>query len=173
MFSFKKLEVSDFSLLLKWLNSKHVKEYWDTEVYYNDKAIYDKYYPRIIKQKIDMFIIFHLNTPIGYIQTYNEDNIAKYKLTEKAYGIDLYIGNTNFLHKGYGKAIIIEFVEKYIFSNKSLNYCVIDPELSNVIAQKAYYKAGFRHVNTVYSDVESKNQYLMVLTRDSINLNFK
>lgn len=166
MISFKKLAVSDFGLLLEWLNSKHVKEYWDTDVYYNEKAVYDKYYPRIIKQKIDMYIIYYLNTPIGYIQSYNEDKIAKYKLTEKARGIDIYIGNPNYLYKGYGKAIIIEFIEKYIFSNKSIIYCVIDPELSNVIAQKAYYKAGFRHVNTVYSDTESKNQYLMVLRRD-------
>lgn len=166
MYNFKRLTISDFPLLFVWLTAPHVKEYWDTDTYYDEKDIYDKYYPRMLNERIKMYIIYSELRPIGYIQTYKEYDQDKYLINEESVGIDIYIGDSDFLHKGYGKDIISEFISKYVFSNKLVNYCVIDPELKNVIAQKAYYKVGFRHVKTIYSNKAKKEQYLMVLRRD-------
>ena len=165
MFTFKPLDITDFKQLFIWLQEPHVKMYWDTEIEYTYEMIYDKYYPRIISGIPKMFIIKYESNIIGYIQSYIEDDLVKYNLTEAATGIDVYIGNINYLHKGYGSTIVSEFIEKVVFIDNSINIVIIDPEVENIIAQKAYYKAGFRHIKTMYSDIEKKDQYLMKLVR--------
>lgn len=170
MFTFKPLEITDFKQLFIWLQEPHVKMYWDTEIEYTYEMIYDKYYPRIISGLPKMFIVKYNNDIIGYIQSYIEEDFIKYDLDEVAIGIDVYIGNINYLHKGHGSTIVSEFIEKEVFIDNSINTVIIDPEVDNVIAQKAYYKAGFRYIKTMYSDIEKREQYLMKLVRPSKKL---
>ena len=51
------------------------------------------------------------------------------------------------------------------FTDDSVQYAVIDPEVRNTIAIKAYKKAGFRHANTAYNEYEKAMAYYMTLSR--------
>lgn len=165
MFAFKKLEEKDFNQLFTWLQEPHVKMYWDTEIDYTFEMIYDKYYPRLLDGNTNMFIIKDNDNQVGYIQSYIEKDFLKYNLSEDAVGIDLYIGNINYLNKGYGSQVITDFFENIVFVDKSVKTVVVDPEIDNIIAQKAYSKAGFKHLKNLFSTSENKEQYLMKLVR--------
>ena len=82
----------------------------------------------------------------------------------------MYIADVNFVHKGYGKDIIIKFIRNYIFNDSSIRFVGIDPEVDNLIAIKAYEKSGFKHVNTQYSKYNKNMTYYMILDRIEINL---
>lgn len=39
-----KLSISDFPLLLKWLDKSHLKQWWDQEITHNEKSVEAKYW---------------------------------------------------------------------------------------------------------------------------------
>ena len=80
--TFKPLTKSHLDLLLKWLETPHVKAWWDQDVQWTMKLIKEKYghyikgykklklEGKIIKKLMWAFIIFFEEMPIGYIQYY-------------------------------------------------------------------------------------------------------
>ncbi len=171
MITFKKVTISDIAVLYDWLNKSHVKEFWDSNKNYTYEQIYTKYDHRIKEDKVKLYIIQINSLDIGFIQTYFSNDLSSYKIQGIAKGIDLYIGDIDYLHKGYGKTILQEFIKKFVFSDDSVQNVIIDPELNNVIAIKAYKKAGFVHVNTDYNQYEKAMTYYMVLSRDEFFCN--
>ena len=117
------------------------------------------------------FIILFNNQDIGFIQTYFLDDFSPYMIKDTSKGVDLFIGEQNFLHKGYGKDILRSFIKNYIFIDERVQYVVIDPELNNKIAIKAYHKAGFEHINTAIDKLNKKMTYYMVLSREKFFCN--
>lgn len=167
MISFRRVCEDDFSMLHSWLKVPHVKEYWHQNESFTYKEIHEKYTKRISEGVIESYIIQKNDKDIGFIQTYIIDEPAAFLVKEKIKGIDLYIGDINFVHKGHGKNIIEQFVKNYIFNDPSIRFAGIDPEVENIIAIKAYEKSGFKHVNTEYN----KNMtYYMILDRFNKNL---
>lgn len=73
------LTQKDFPLLLKWLETGHVKKWWDPEISWTPSAIEAKYTPYTkgytlinnVKKAIKAFIVYIKEHPIGYIQYYN------------------------------------------------------------------------------------------------------
>ncbi|MCL2473122.1 MAG: acetyltransferase [Treponema sp.] len=154
---FKKLSKNDFELLLKWLNTDFVKEwyyrYGDNKQDWTHEEVQNKYLPRIRKKEpTDSFIILYDDTKIGYIQTYLLKDYPEYEKFiqggDNSAGMDLFIGEKEFIHKGLGAIIIKEFIRNYIFCNDYINKCIIGPEPKNLGAIKAYTKAGFKYVKT-------------------------
>lgn len=170
MISFRNVVEADFITLYKWLKIHHVKEFWYQEESFTLNEITKKYSKRLDEGKIELYIIQFNGLDIGFLQSYLLDDSDVFKVNDKIKGIDLYIGDINYLHKGYGKDIIGVFVKDYIFNDKSVRYTGIDPEVNNKIAIKAYSKAGFLHVNTEYSKYNKKMTYYMVLDRFDLNL---
>ncbi len=165
MFSFRKVTIKDIDTLYYWLNKSHVKEFWDSKKNYTYEQIYTKYEHRIKENKVKLYIVQFNSLDIGFIQTYFANDLTLYKIQGIAKGIDLYIGDTNYLHMGYGKTILKEFIKKFVFNDDSVQNVIIDPELKNKIAIKAYKKAGFAHVNTDYNQYEKTMTYYMVLSK--------
>ena len=172
MINFREVTEKDFEKLYFWLNCSHVKKFWDPDKSLTFNEISAKYTKRLLEGKIKMYIFSLNDTDIGFIQTYIVKDLSQFKIDGFANGIDLYIGDKDYVYKGHGKEIIQRFIDKYVFSNKLIEYTVIDPELRNASAIKAYKKAGFEYSNTAYNDYEKAMCYYMVLRRDKFFCNY-
>lgn len=170
MITFRKVTEDDFLMLHNWLKLPHVKEYW----YQNDSFSYEdiriKYSKRLKEGIVDMYIFQKNRVDIGFIQTYIINQPHAFKVDEKIKGIDLYIGEVECVHKGFGALIINEFVKTHVFDDPSVKFAGIDPEVENLIAIKAYRKSGFNHINTEYSEYNKNMTYYMILDRNNIDL---
>ncbi len=107
--------------------------------------------------------------PIGYIQTYLIKDYPEYsrhlELNEEAAGLDLFIGDINYIHKGLGAEIIKNFLADIVFTKPEIVSCVVGPEPKNIGAIKAYEKAGFRYLKTVRLPDETEPEYLMQINK--------
>lgn len=164
---FKTLEKEHFPLLHRWLNEPHVKRWYNENIDLSRiEAVIEKYTPYINGVKpTRAFIIFHAKKPIGYIQTYRINDYPEYSkhlaLGEEAAGIDLYIGDADYVYKGLGSEIIKQFMKDFIFEQTDVSSCVIGPEPKNVSAIRAYKKAGFSDLKTVQLPNEPEPEYIM------------
>jgi len=172
MITFREVNEKDFNKLYFWLNTPHVKKFWDPNDNFTFEQISEKYSKRLKEGKIEIYIFSINNIDIGFIQTYIVDDLSSFKIKGTAKGIDLYIGEEKYLYKGYGKEIIREFLRKFVFNDNTIKYAVIDPEQRNISAIKAYKKAGFEHSNTAYNEIEKAICYYMVLSRDKFFCNY-
>ena len=152
MISFRPVEHGDIPDLHRWRNEPHVMRWW----YEDDDAeptldVIAKNYGPDIDDKEYRYIILMDERPIGYIQMYKLDDWPDYKqLTqEEGAGIDLFVGEPDLINKGIGTEAINRFVEDVVFADPSITQCIIDPEIVNAAAIRAYTKAGFTPVRTV------------------------
>jgi RimJ/RimL family protein N-acetyltransferase len=158
MIKFRSLNRGDLPLMHRWLNTPHVVEWWADEAVGLDE-ISAKYSPRIDgKEDVRCFVIVRDERPIGYIQEYPAE--------EKSVGIDLFIGEFEFVHRGLGASIIRQFLADVVFANPAVESCVIDPLVSNRGAIRAYEKAGFSHLETVKNPGKAEAQYSMRIGRE-------
>lgn len=154
--TFTPLSKSYFPLLLKWLEMPHVKAWWDKEIIYTLELVKEKFSSHIHNIPISndvtkltyVYIIEIDTTPIGYIQSYNvsayaEENKLNNKLIPKnCCGIDIFIGEPNFLNKGLASQILQTFWHNIL--REHFDYCLVDPDTNNTKAIHVYEKAGFK-----------------------------
>ena len=167
--AFRPLTGDDLGLLHRWLNTDFVMEWWGKE----DSSFEDvvaKYDPRIAGERPTRgFVILHGTTPIGYIQTYMLRDYPDYSVhlgvDGETAGVDLLIGEREYLHRGLGSAILRRFLAEIVFGTMGARSCIIDPEPDNKIAIRAYEKAGFRYLRTVQVPEEPHPSYLMRIER--------
>lgn len=166
MITLSKFKIDDISLLIKWFKKDHIRRYWVSILNLSDEEIYNKYEKRLKEGFIDMFIIKKNKIEIGYIQTYYLENTSKFKIHGVAKGIDLFIGDENFIGQGIGPATLKVLIKEYILTNNEVEYICIDPELRNTSAIRAYEKVGFQHVNTDINESYNLVTHYMILHRD-------
>ncbi|WP_348535351.1 GNAT family N-acetyltransferase [Komarekiella delphini-convector] len=79
-----------------------------------------------------------------HLMTYQKptDNYIILDKTNNVYGIDLFIGETNYLNQGIGTKMLSAVIE-YIFEQLQAVKIVIDPDVSNTRANRCYEKCGF------------------------------
>ena len=171
--SFRSLRASDIRLMHRWLSTPHVSQWWyDEGTSY--KEIEEKYLPRIEgREAVKPFVILHEGKPIGYIQSYrisdeDDEEYASLVSLKNSAGVDLFIGETEFLHRGLGGQILRRFLPKHVFSDPEVEACVIGPEPENAAAIRSYEKAGLRFFKTIQVQGEPEPEYLMVLSRQEL-----
>lgn len=163
--TFVPLAESHFPLLLKWLETPHVKAWWDQDVHWTPDLIQEKFEnyvkgyksskfrDQVIKKPTHAFIIVFDDTPIGYIQYYNKHDFPSEQGDEttelplSCAGLDWYIGDYEFTGKGLGPKALSHFLESYVFP--SFGSVFVDPDTANLAAIRAYEKAGFKLVKLV------------------------
>jgi RimJ/RimL family protein N-acetyltransferase len=149
---FKKFTKSYLPLYYKWAEKEHVKDEWFREGY---KPVDD------ILNKLDSnsdafpFIIQIDDKSVGFIQYY-------YAL-RSVVGFDIFIGEEDFLEKGYGTKIVHKFTEM-LFALAGVNKIIVDPFVTNKKAQACYKKAGFTFVRTT-KDTQGTEIYIMELRK--------
>ena len=163
--TFIPLAESHFPLLLKWLETPHVKAWWpidqnfsaggEQEVIWTLDLIHTKYSTYVKGYKLDngltkainAYIICLDNTAIGYIQIYNAYDFPRSKpfigLPSSLAAIDVMIGEENYLKQGIGSRAIDQFLNE---QGKSYTHVFTDPDSTNLAAIRAYEKAGFRKI---------------------------
>lgn len=142
--TFIPLLVSHFPLLLKWLETPHVKAWWDQDIQWSLELITKKYSPYINSNKLYAFIIAIDNIPVGYIQLYDAYAFPRSSeltgLPKSLAAIDLYIGESQYLNRNIASNAMQLLLEQY---SDKFEYAFVDPDLNNHAAIKAYTKAGF------------------------------
>ena len=156
--SFEPMTDKHIPLFQKWIQKDHVKNVWFIEGYEPADYIHQK----IIGNGYDYpFIIYLDDHPVGYITCCNL--FAYRTLSPKPKGLfthepphtycmDLFIGEENHLHKGYGTEIVKSFI-KIIFDQFQAQTIFIDPAITNKIAIHCYEKAGFKFVKEAFDGV--------------------
>jgi RimJ/RimL family protein N-acetyltransferase len=165
--TFRSLTYADLPLLVRWLNTPHVREWWQHDPRTLEEAI-EKYTPLIEgTEPTSAYIILYDERPIGYIQAYKIADWPEYasaiEVEEGAAGVDLFIGE-EYAHRGLGAPILRAFLRDIVFAMPGVACCVIGPSASNATAIRAYEKAGFRHLKTVAVPGEEEPEYLMRIT---------
>jgi aminoglycoside 6'-N-acetyltransferase len=153
--SFTPLAESHFPLLLKWLESHHVKAWWDQNIQWTSELIQKKYIDYVTDYKLEKgqlkalqaYIIYVDNTPIGYIQIYNAYDFERSKplsdLPSNLAAFDVFIGEVIYVDRGIGSKAINQFLREYA---SSYDYVFADPDSANLAAIRAYEKAGFKKI---------------------------
>lgn len=173
---FTPLKLNDLDTLYRWFQTPHVKEWYAKNINFSKEDLLKKYAPRIQgKEKIPSYIIDIDNQQIGFIQYYDleysfPEGIKNHahSLFEKTVpaeiaGIDLFIGESNYLGKGIGSLIITQFITEIIPSKYKL--IVVDPNIENKRAIQCYLKSGFSHFSTGHSDQYNEEIQLMIFKR--------
>lgn len=156
------LQTAHFPLLLEWLNTPHVKTWWDSDVEWNIEKIADKYDSYVhgfkvensIKKPIHAFLIRYEQTPIGYIQYYNAYDFARelalLHLPDSLAAVDIYIGELSYLGHGIGSMAVSMFLEQFVFPHYEAVFA--DPDIRNIAAIQSYEKAGFKRAKIQSDD---------------------
>lgn len=173
--SFPPLREDDLPLVQRWLNTPHVSEWWSLDGSHHPslEEVSAKYSPRLTeKEPVDCYIIGFSNKPIGMIQACNLDDYPAEKKTFGVAGrcisIDLFIGEEDYVHRGLGADIIRCFLKDVVFADPAVDHAVIDPQVENIIAIRAYEKAGFKHMRTVWYEPDKVREAIMTISRDAI-----
>ncbi len=141
-----------FSLLLRWLLTPHVRQWWDSGMVWTQERIIEKYrdytegykFENGLRKPIEAFIITVDAVPVGYIQAYNPYDFRREQLLENVpvslLALDLYIGESDFLNKGVGCQAIMLLLSRYV---GKYEYAFVDPAINNSVAIRMYEKGGF------------------------------
>jgi RimJ/RimL family protein N-acetyltransferase len=166
--TFSHLAESHFPLLLKWLETPHVKTWWSIDQSlqrvgkekeegekWTSSSIQEKYANYVkgyklengVNKPIQAYIIFVDTIPIGYIQIYNAYAFPRSKpligLPLDLAAFDVLIGEESYLKRGIGTMVIMQFLKEY---GAPYAYIFVDPECTNFAAIRAYEKAGFKKI---------------------------
>jgi RimJ/RimL family protein N-acetyltransferase len=162
--------MSDVDNVVGWSREEEVAFWWH-ESGTPEKVIRSQWESRADgdDEKTRIFIIKVDTTDIGVIQTYHAADYPGHAAeiqTPDSAGIDVFIGSSEWRDRGIGTAVVRQFVNEIVFADQSIQRCVIDPEPDNRRAIRAYEKAGFQHVRSYSSQLNSADVYLMVKERD-------
>lgn len=150
--SFIPLAEEHFSLLLKWLQIPHVREWWDRDIDWTPDLIVEKFGKYVPdhkssdgKEPIKAYIICVDDKQVGYIQYHNVHDSPRSSeaqpLPASCAGLDFYIGEPDYLRKGIGAKTLEIFLKDYIFPE--FNSVFVDPDEKNLAAIRCYEKVGF------------------------------
>ncbi|MBI2706843.1 MAG: GNAT family N-acetyltransferase [Proteobacteria bacterium] len=165
MIKFHPLQEKHFPLLLHWLESPHIKAWWDQDVHWTMDLIKEKYgcyvkeFKRLtlpdktIEKPMYAFIMCVDGVEVGYIQYYDAYDFPREQgyelegLPSSLASIDVFIGEEDFVGKGLGPLLMETFLNEHVF--KHFDAVFVDPDTANLHAIRAYEKAGFKKIKTI------------------------
>ncbi len=168
---FRPLEVEDLPLVHRWMHAPHAVRWWGRGRSVED--VIAEYTPRVAGLiPIHPFIVSYDAAPIGLMEWVRFGQfpglMAAYGLDdEDSVGCDVLIGEECFAHHGLGGPMITRFLRELPLRYERHTDCFIDPEKANLIAIRAYEKAGFRHVRDAADEVGTPI-HLMMMTREEL-----
>lgn len=136
------LRSADLPLIERWLRAEHVRRWWPHPVEL-ELAEMTGY---LEGGGVAPFLAWADARPIGYLQIYHanpEGFWAGHELPVETFGLDLFIGETEALGRGWGPRLI-RLVLRRLFAMPEIMRVHIDPDPENAAAIRAYEKAGFR-----------------------------
>lgn len=149
--SFSPVTGADLPLIAGWMGQPHWHEWWSSDVETELGYLRDI----IDGRDSTRAFLFHLDgQPTGYIQVWRiadarvepwlSDAPWVMDLPDDAVGVDLSIGPPDQLSQGIGSRVLTRFVG--ILRAEGHRNIIIDPDIANHRAIRAYRKAGFRPI---------------------------
>jgi aminoglycoside 6'-N-acetyltransferase len=169
--TFRPLTHADLPRMHRWLNGGEAFTWYGLKPTTLEEITAE--YTPAIEQTEPTYgsVILIDDEPAGYIQWYlihdHPDYARQVDVPPDSAGVDLFIGEERFLHRGFGSVIIRAFLRNVVFADERVGRCIIGPDERNAIAIRSYEKAGFRHVKTVPIEGEPAPEYLMELTQEA------
>jgi len=144
---------ADYELIAAWRSARHVHEWWDPDEPPPDPAgAAAELRPYTQGSDPTVACIIEVDgVPAGFIQFYPWDGEADYlsevgvTVPEGAWGLDLFIGETAFLHRGIGSRAV-RLLSDHLFANLGATAVALATEATNAHAQAAYERSGMRVV---------------------------
>ncbi|QKQ77617.1 GNAT family N-acetyltransferase [Nostoc sp. TCL240-02] len=144
-------EIYDYELMAKWLTDPQVLKFYEgRDNPFPLERVMKTYKPTIVRDEPIVPCLFsYQNIPIGYLQycalndlSQSDRQLYYIEQTDEVYGIDLFIGETNYWNKGIGTKILSAGIA-YLFEHRQARKIVIDPHVDNPRAIRCYEKCGF------------------------------
>jgi len=132
---------ADIPRLARWETDPRVLQYFGGRDDPHDEA---RMREEFFEATNDICCIFEWDgEPLGYIQFCPHDQ-GEYGFvpSERVWGIDLYIGEPDYWHRGIGPQVVRASAE-YLLASGRADRVTIDPETWNRRAIRSYEKAGF------------------------------
>lgn len=149
----------------RWLHTPHVARwYGEPGTLEEVSEEYSAYIEG--REQVEPYLILYNDRPVGYIQSYRVSGDEEYERLvdiEGSAGIDLFIGESDLLHRGIGPLVIRRFIEEIVFVDESIGVSIIDPNPENTAAIRAYEKVGFEYYKS--AETSEGPVYLMKLSR--------
>lgn len=159
---------SDYKNLEKWYKDRDVYLSFEQRILTYDE-IQNKYKSRTKEDSdIKVYIINYKDKDIGIVQ-YKKVIIDKelYKINyDRAYEIDIFIGDNNYRNSGIG-TIVINYISDYLLEDKDINIVIMSPLSNNKKAIRCYEKAGFKYINSYYDKdtIGNIQEYYLMIKR--------
>ena len=150
-YEFVRVNPADLPLLAEWLRHDHVRRWWgdpDRELGLIKDALSDT--------RTDMRIVYLNREPMAFIQDYDVHawpQVHFAYLPQSSRAIDTFIGPVHMLGQSHGPRYLRQRAQELL--REGAASVVIDPEVDNLRARKAYNKAGFFGENPVQLDHET------------------
>src|SRR5262245_58215094 len=169
-------EDDDYGLIVRWRSQPHVHEWWEPDNPPPDLEQVRAFYgPRARVGDPTTSCIVELDgEPIGYLQFYRwlgwpeEAEALEVDADEDTFGIDLFIGDPDKISRGVGTRVV-DLICDHLERDRGARSVALTTETTNLRAQRAYEKAGFRKVREVF-DTDTRDgarvrSWLMVRRR--------
>ncbi len=152
---FRPLEESDLPLLHRWLNQDHMRAFYQKETI-SLEAVTKKYTPRIKNEVPTLCHIAMIDgKPFGKIQCYRVADYPKFAQeigVSDGISVDLFIGEPQFLGKGFGASLLEQYLKEAFSAFPSESRCYICHEIENVAALGCTKSVGFRSIGAVVEE---------------------
>ncbi|WHY88679.1 GNAT family N-acetyltransferase [Neobacillus novalis] len=137
----RQLQPEDKHLLVKWLSNPSVLEYYEgRDNPFDLEKVNKKFYNR--ENGIVRCLVEYEVVSIGYIQIYQIDDFDE---KEIVFGMDQFIGETDYWNRGIGTLLVKSMVE-YLIEQKQTTRVIMDPQITNIRALACYEKCGFKKI---------------------------
>ncbi len=149
-FEFRVLTENDLSLLFAWVNQSEISRWW-ADVGLDLQTFKEKYLEKLSNGFEFPFMVLFDEQPIGYIEYYVANKVGGGWWTDEpagVYGIDVFIGESEKLGRGYGSNFLRMFVD-FLLKKPEIKKIIIDPAVDNLRAIRCYEKVGFSPVGQV------------------------
>jgi RimJ/RimL family protein N-acetyltransferase len=145
-FDFRPFTADHLPLLQRWLKEPHVAEYWQEPQ--DEAELRDKYLNILAARDVRPYVVYIDGVPIGYIQDYQASLVGGGwwpNAKPGTFGIDQFIGDPEWVGKGFGTMLIREFVGR-LLADPGVEDIIVDPDPNNLRAIHVYEMIGFKRL---------------------------
>jgi aminoglycoside 6'-N-acetyltransferase len=147
-YSFRRASHDDLPMLRRWLRTPEVMRWWG-----EPDEQYALLQEDLGEPRMTMRVVCFGEEPLAYAQDYEVHSWPQPHLEKLPAGtraIDAFIGEADMLGRGHGSHFLRLLAEQLI--RDGAPGVVIDPDVDNLRARRAYEKAGFRVASVVETE---------------------
>lgn len=170
VFHFRHVRTDERSLVHKWLLQPHAAEWFYGQGLENTFKHLDEFLTGSCFSQY--WLGFDNDHPFVFLITSNvdkpQDELTKWCTSDgQAITLDMLIGDSMYLGKGYGVQVIHEFL---LSQFPDVDEVLIDPEATNTRAIHVYKKAGFKKVGELIPSHSPHPHFMMRLNLQDLKI---